>query len=34
MSGRLRERVRIEREARTTDNAGGAALSWATVAVL
>ena len=34
MSGRMRERVRIEREARTSDNAGGAVLTWTTVAVL
>jgi len=34
MTGRLRERVRIEREVRTADGGGGASLSWQTVATL
>ena len=34
MSGRLRERVRIEREVRTPDGGGGASITWEAVAVL
>ena len=33
MTGRLRERVRIERETRTPDGGGGFTVSWLTVAV-
>ena len=33
MSGRLRERVRFEQEARTGDGAGGFSITWTTVAV-